>query len=245
MPLYVVRWPNLSAALVRAEDEKELLDILDEISNPDGCIWAEYDGPLFLDFELAAKLKVDADNFDPGRPIGPEQLRIEGIDALASRVQEPVAITACAETGEAMIEAICRFAFPATAAVYWDDADEIERSALERALQEDAMRMVEATWRRSHLYRSSDPDARLAIIMNTSPEWIRLQRAALERDEGGGWNEGEEEDELESNAPNEIAEILDIARTTWLESRDALTVRKMLLETLQLLEVGSVDEPTA
>lgn len=242
MPLYVVRWPNLSAALVRAEDENELLDILDEISNPDGCIWAEYDGPLFLDFELAAKLKVDADNSDPARPIAPEQLRIEGIDALASRVQEPVAITACAETGEAMIEAICRFAFPATAAVYWDDADEIERSALERALQEDAMRMVEATWRRSHLYRSSDPDARLAIIMNTSPEWIRLQRAALERDEGDGWDE--EEDELESHAPNEIAEILDIARTTWLESRDALTVRKMLLETLQLLEVGSVDEPT-
>jgi hypothetical protein len=241
MPLYVVRWPNLSAALVRAEDPRELIDILDEISDPDGCTWAEYDGPLFLDFELAATVRVDADGSDPARPLAPEQLRIENVDALVSRVQAPVTITPCAETGDAMIEAICRFAFPATAAIYWGDTDEIDHNDLERALQEDAMRMVEYTWRRSHLYRSSDPDAQLAIIMRTSPEWIKLQRAAaLEGNEGEEWDEGEE---LESKSPNDITEMLDIARATWLESRDASTVRQILLDTMQLLDEVSADGP--
>ena len=242
MPLYVVRWPNLSAALVRAEDQRELINILDEISDPNGCTWAEYDGPLFLDFELAATLKVDVDGFDPARPLVPEQLRLENIDALASQVQGPVTITPCAETGEAMIKEICRFAFPATAAIYWGDKNEIDRNELERALQEDAMRMVEYTWRRSHLYRSSDPDAQLAIVMGTSPEWIKLQRAAaLEGNEDAEWDDGAE---LESKSPNNIAEMLDVARATWLESRDASTVRQILLDTMQLLDEVSADEPT-
>ena len=46
MPVYLVRWPDLSAALVKAGSEDELIGILDEVGNPDGCTWSIYRGPL-------------------------------------------------------------------------------------------------------------------------------------------------------------------------------------------------------
>ena len=52
MPIYIVRWPDLSASLVQAEGEEHLLDILDQVGNADDCEWSIYDGPLFIDFRL-------------------------------------------------------------------------------------------------------------------------------------------------------------------------------------------------
>ena len=40
MPLYLVRWPDLSASLVSAENDEHLLDILDQVDNPEGCEWS-------------------------------------------------------------------------------------------------------------------------------------------------------------------------------------------------------------
>jgi hypothetical protein len=40
-----VRWQDLSAALVSAADEDDLVDTLDELANPDGATWTEYKGP--------------------------------------------------------------------------------------------------------------------------------------------------------------------------------------------------------
>ena len=37
MPLHIGRWPNLSAAIVRADAEDDLLDKLDEQGNAEGC----------------------------------------------------------------------------------------------------------------------------------------------------------------------------------------------------------------
>ena len=52
MALYLVRWPDLSCTLVTAHDEDHLGCLLDEVGNPEGCRWAEYDGPVFIDFHL-------------------------------------------------------------------------------------------------------------------------------------------------------------------------------------------------
>lgn len=52
MPLYVVRWPGLQASLVRARDEDDLLDKLDEVSDPGGCTYKVYKGPVWVDFTL-------------------------------------------------------------------------------------------------------------------------------------------------------------------------------------------------
>ena len=41
MLIYLVRWPDLSASFVQAESEEHLLDILDQVGNPDDC---EYEG---------------------------------------------------------------------------------------------------------------------------------------------------------------------------------------------------------
>jgi hypothetical protein len=58
MPIYLVRWPDLSASLVRAPSEEHLLDILDQTANPEGCEWEEYDGPLAIDFRLPAEWHI-------------------------------------------------------------------------------------------------------------------------------------------------------------------------------------------
>lgn len=42
MPLYIVRWPNLSASLIQADDEDHLQELFDEIGDPGAAIWEEY-----------------------------------------------------------------------------------------------------------------------------------------------------------------------------------------------------------
>jgi hypothetical protein len=34
VPIYIVRWPNLSACLIRAYDEEDLIYRLDELADP-------------------------------------------------------------------------------------------------------------------------------------------------------------------------------------------------------------------
>ncbi len=59
MPIHLVRWPDLSAALVKAGSEDDLIDILDEVANPEGCAWSVYRGPLFVEFSLPARFQVE------------------------------------------------------------------------------------------------------------------------------------------------------------------------------------------
>src|SRR6267143_5755859 len=40
MLIYLVRWPDLSASFVQAESEEHLLDVLDQVGNPDDCQWS-------------------------------------------------------------------------------------------------------------------------------------------------------------------------------------------------------------
>lgn len=58
MPLYLVRWPLLSASLIQAENEDELIQHLDEVGDPSVCTWEQYDGPLWIDFELPCEIAV-------------------------------------------------------------------------------------------------------------------------------------------------------------------------------------------
>src|SRR2546428_5341402 len=58
MPLYLVRWANLSAALVNARDEDQLVDILDEVGDPSGAKWQVYRGPLHIELELPLDVEV-------------------------------------------------------------------------------------------------------------------------------------------------------------------------------------------
>lgn len=57
MPLYLVRWPALSASLVQADDEDDLLDMLDQVADPGGCTFEVYSGPLWIDFDLPFQIR--------------------------------------------------------------------------------------------------------------------------------------------------------------------------------------------
>ena len=72
MPLYLVRWPNLSAALVQASNKTELLDTLDQLSNTEGVKIQVYRGPLFLDFELPVRIVTNRKPEDWQRPLATE-----------------------------------------------------------------------------------------------------------------------------------------------------------------------------
>jgi hypothetical protein len=112
MPLYLVRWPDLSASLVRAENEEHLLDILDQEANPEGCEWSEYDGPLAINFQLPARWSIKDER--PGEPTAPSQVVIEDVGPMISRhlVESLEVSLAGGDEGHDMGEAILEKAFP-------------------------------------------------------------------------------------------------------------------------------------
>lgn len=231
MPTYIVRWPNLSASLVRASNEDELLSILDEVANPSGCTWTIYRGPLFLDFELNVKVRIEgADTRTSERPINPEDIHIEGAADIADFKTEEMRVSSIGETGVEMEQAIAEFAFPATANALWGDHDGRDPDELEDALRDDAMRLVENTWRTSHLHRSKDPDAALALQMDAPVEWIKNRRRQLnsmDADDNGDYETTIEED---------IHDMLETARADWLDTQDPDKIAKILQLINSLLE---------
>lgn len=50
MQLYLVKWSDGSFALIRAADEDDLVDTLDQLADPAAASWQVYDGPLWLEF---------------------------------------------------------------------------------------------------------------------------------------------------------------------------------------------------
>ena len=85
MPIYLVRWPDLSASLVRARHEDDLIDILDQVANPDGCEWSVYQGPLFIDFQLPAEWHIEDER--PDEPVTPAQVVVGDVGRMAT---EPI-----------------------------------------------------------------------------------------------------------------------------------------------------------
>ena len=82
MPIYLVRWPDLSASLVQAEGEEHLLDILDQVGNPDDCEWSIYEGPLFIDFRLPVEWSVQDDR--RATPVAPQQAVIGDVGPITT-----------------------------------------------------------------------------------------------------------------------------------------------------------------
>jgi hypothetical protein len=70
VPIYIVRWANRSASIVRARDEDHLLLLLDEVGDPGAALWEEYDGPLWVELQPKysevepGKFELAADHFD-------------------------------------------------------------------------------------------------------------------------------------------------------------------------------------
>ena len=174
MPLYLVRWPTLSAALVKAASEAELLSMLDEVGNSEGCTWTIYRGPLYLEFSLPVDMKLNHPEEAKG-PIAPDEITLAKIGALRER-QMDVAI-AGADAGYEMMMEIARRCFPAVHEL-WDRIEEPSEEKIREAVMTELEVFLRADWRRQNLERSSDPAARLAATMDMS---VELARQYLER----------------------------------------------------------------
>jgi hypothetical protein len=182
MPIYLVRWPDLTASLVRAGDEDELLNILDQEANPEGCEWSVYNGPLAINFRLPAEWSIQGER--PGTAVVPEQLIVGDVSAMANRpVVEAMEISyAPGDEGADTGIAILKKAFPVVHGAIEsflktheeaDDPGVLPEASLRRALHSELARMLKASWRRAQVKRRTDPVAKLAQAMDLP---VRLAR---------------------------------------------------------------------
>jgi len=190
MPLYLVRWPNLSASIVRAEDRVHLLDILDEVDNAEGVKVWEYDGPLFIDMTLPTDKPAPfpEDSFrDPGRPFRPEEIEVGDLTRIA-RKEMPLTVIPETDTGFEMWDGIVSTAFPHLHQVLseepeYDESGEprYDLEKVEAAIKQEATVAIEASWRWASVVRSDDPAAQVAANLGMSVELVKAlrQRAGL------------------------------------------------------------------
>lgn len=163
MPLYLVRWPGPWMSLVKARDEDELTDILDEDADPTGCRWVPYRGPLFIDFEIPVEL---ADNAGA-------KVEVADVGDAVSRSPLRASLPSTDTTGE-MEQAFLRFGFPALFALHeQSEGDSLDKDEVRRAMEADLSVLQQAAWQRANLRRSKDPLATIALAMGTTTDVVR------------------------------------------------------------------------
>jgi len=171
MPIYLVRWPGLSASLVRASDTDQLVLLLDEIGNADGCTWSVYDGPLFIDFSLPAEWSVEGAPSEG--PVTLDQVVVGDIEPLVTAHVEDAMEVSFAEGDEGMESAteILRRAFPALHQAverHLESDPNLDlhpsppEGDLREALLEELRGLVQWSWRRAQQRRKTDRVSELA-----------------------------------------------------------------------------------
>jgi hypothetical protein len=198
MPIYLVRWPDLSASLVKAVDEEELVLLLDDVGNADGCRWSTYDGPLFIDVRLPVE-------WSPGEasagPLEPGQVELGSLGALEhTEVEEALELTfAPGEEGLRMAAEIIRQAFPVlhaalerfeAAAERHDTGEAISKADLRDALHGELVRAQQWSWRRAQLRLRSDPVSQLAADFDMAESLVRRLSEAETSDSGPDGDDG-------------------------------------------------------
>ena len=166
MPLYLVRWPDLTAALVSAENEDALIDVLDEVANPEGCTWRVYRGPVFIEFAVNADVEVDAPERD--RPIEPGEIRLGDVSRVAHRDVLSASVTKNSDTAYNMVDAVLRIAFPTLRAALDTDGETVPEATIRAALSEELNALVRTSWLTEQTKRRGDEASRLAATMGTS-----------------------------------------------------------------------------
>jgi len=194
MPIYLVRWPDLSASFVQAEGEAHLLEVLDQVGNPDDCQWSIYDGPLFIDFRLPVEWSVQGDR--QRTPVAPEQVVLGDVRSLASgNVVEAIELSfAEADNGYETGAEVLRLAFPKLHALIerccetggeLDGEAGLPEAELRQALHAELERFVRGSWRRAKLEKKTDVISGLAREMDLSIELARTYDETARKQSGG------------------------------------------------------------
>jgi hypothetical protein len=176
-PIYLVRWPNLSACLVRAHDERQLKHMLDEIADPGVCEWQVYRGPLWVEFDLPVGVSHRAP--DSNSPASRADLQLDNVEALLQESYELTPSIPGGDTGSEMHDAVLASAFPATydALRTWrSERDGLEGNPeraiedvladMRRAMLDDLKVYLEAGWRTKNVRRRARQGDLGAIIMD-------------------------------------------------------------------------------
>jgi predicted RecB family endonuclease len=167
MPLYLVRWPDLTAALVKARSEDELVDVLDEVANSEGCTWSVYRGPLFLEFALPAKASL----VESRGPKGDSDVKVADVEGLFESAPLAVSVPD-GDTALAMSAAIERKVFPVVFKARHGKSEPTV-AALKKAVAAEMQVAVQASWRSEHVGRRDDQDSRLAAMMDAPERVVR------------------------------------------------------------------------
>jgi hypothetical protein len=175
MPLFLVRWPWLKASLVSARDEDDLLDILDQVEDSEGANWSLYRGPVWVDFDLPARYRIDEKT--PGEPLRSDEIVVEDVSSLEIGRFE-FSTPDCDHAAE-MDEAITRKAFPHVHRALWGSDDDPDEDELRRAVAEDLALFIKADWSRATRRRRGDRLGQLAEMVGAPVRQVQnvLKRA--------------------------------------------------------------------
>lgn len=160
--LYLVRWPDLTAAVVNAKDERDLLCILDEVASIAGCRWRRYTAPLYIEFDLGGKWRMRDRG---GRLPVAEDIIVERVSER--RLRHPRVALRDIDASEQFLDALFAFAFPHFAKLL-DGNGPIKQSALLAAAREELQLQLQAAWRTEAEARSDDPIAAAARALRTT-----------------------------------------------------------------------------
>ena len=210
MPIYLVRWPDLSASLVRARHE-DLVDTLDQVGNPDECEWSVYEGPLFIDFRLPAEWRIEEER--PGEPVTPEQVVVRDVGRMATEhIVEAMELSLAGDDGHDTGMEILRTAFPRVHAAIekLHESDEelasegvVPEAELREALHGELVRRLQWSWRHAQLLKKTDPLSELARQMDL-PVTLARKYAELARGRRANGEEDEStpgEDDRDAHHP--------------------------------------------
>lgn len=185
VPLYLVRWPGLEAALVSAADEDELLQHLDEIANPEGCTWSVYRGPIFIELALNAEVEVAHSEQAAQLPLRPDELQLRDVTRICRRDVLSASIPLDADAAYEMVQTITRNAFPDLYAVLDTERETLPEDEVRGALRRELDALVRASWQQEQTKRRPDQGSRIAAMMGTSPRlvarWAKQAAVAEER----------------------------------------------------------------
>lgn len=190
MPIYLVRWPNLSAALVSAEDEDDLLDTLDQLADTEGARWEKYRGPLWVEFDLPVKTKIPPADEEQAGSAAVETSRIEFDHADVYRLaggSMPLELSVpTADTGFDMVDHIYQRAFPhlyKAVTKTWASEDAADRG-IDRALRKELELLIQARWRIKARGRATDEWSQLATFMRAPVRVVKAYARLAGHDTG-------------------------------------------------------------
>jgi len=175
MPLYLVRWPGLGASLVSARDEDDLLDTLDQVADSEGASWSVYRGPVWIDFDVPAKYRIDEKA--PDEPLRADEIVVEDVEKVDVGAFE-ISTSDCDHTSD-MHERITKVAFPRLHRVLYAHEEEPSEADLKAAVHAELQRLVNADWRKAARARRTDLIGQIAQQMGAPVRQIEsvLRRA--------------------------------------------------------------------